>query len=87
MLQADVARLEGVTETAGFRGERLGGLLYTPGGGPPMLPGMGDDLAAKQMFARSNVTIIGDVYGMDDFNARVNRAFMAGEQLGTTGAI
>ena len=52
-----------------------------------MLPGMGDDLVTKQVFAQPNVIITGDVYGMDEFNARVNRAFMAGEQLGTTGAI
>jgi hypothetical protein len=47
-----------------------------------MLPGMGDDLVTGQVFARSNVTIIGDVYGMDEFNARVNAAFKRGEQLG-----
>jgi len=87
MLEADVARLEGVTGSAGFRGERLGGLLYTPGGPPPMLPGLGDDLAARQMFAQPNVIITGDIYGMDEFNSRINRAFMAGEQLGLTGAI
>jgi len=85
--RGEVGRLEGITGTAGFRGERLGALLHTPGGGPPMLPGMGDDLVTKQVFAQPNVIITGDVYGMDEFNARVNRAFMAGEQLGTTGAI
>jgi hypothetical protein len=39
------------------------------------------------MFAQPNVIITGDIYGMDEFNSRINRAFMAGEQLGLTGAI
>lgn len=73
MVQAEIDRLMGVTGSAQFKGERLGELFAPPGGfgttAPPMLPGM-------------TMIFNGDVYGLDEFDERVNQAIMSDEMRG-----